>query len=759
MKNQGTRRSLLMVAGGVVSAAVMAASGADGDSVSVAILHGMYGNAKDAHHDEFDNALGKLGWRGEKFKSTTEDMDRLAAHLGAYDIAAVCPLFNFGQGDARVDMAHYGAAFRAFVEGGGALIVTDALYAEQSGWLTSVDPSLTVGTAPCHAWQDIRSTLPENAIRFLPNRVCENNMWGHLTLPAEHGWEVVATCDEGSPQAVMRRIGKGYVYVTGCRLGEPEYFENFIANLRLQRIGLTVTAFECAPITVGDHNKFTTTFAGYPAVAMQVQVFHADGLRYGNLCHNATITPADDVISSTIGHGHIIRKRGEVRIVYEIVFESQKARIFDKTFTIKDLLTITGPRYRGFAVESDLKKRKGEIITTVELNPNKEKLEDLTLTMTVSDANGTAVGTADIRSIAGTRFLQPITIGTPKPGDYTITGELYENGKHVETKTAPLTVLSDAECPVFINDDMNLVADGEAFFPLGIYHVNPDDIAQVAALGFNTVQMWSWFNENAFTVPARHGLKVLYEQNHRGGGEEWVGKTAAELAAKHPNLLMWYAADEPQIQGATHDAAKRVNDVYHRWDRGHPTFMVSCTPPLFAAQTTLGDIFAVDPYPFPKHPLTMVSDWMGRARAATGGGPVFCVLQCFGTETPEALRAMAYLAVVQEARGILWYPWDDGGASGLKHHPDLHETMRQIVSEIKTLSPALLNKEGRRPFTLADGNVQGLYCQEGPRKRYMILVNAGTSEQAVDLPPLDGLTGKLTLRPYETKVYTALYGE
>ena len=738
-----------MVAGGVVSAAVMAASGADGDSVSVAILHGMYGNTKDAHHDEFDNALGKLGWRGEKFKSTTEDMDRLAAHLGAYDIAAVCPLFNFGLGDARVDMGRYGAAFRAFVEGGGALIVTDALYAEQSGWLTSVDPSLTVGTAPCQAWQDIRSTLPENAIRFLPNRVCENNMWGHLTLPAEHGWEVVATCGEGSPQAVMRRIGKGYVYVTGCRLGEPEYFENFIANLRLQRIGLTVTAFGYAPINIGK-NTFKFSLPESEGISASVGIRNGSSERSYGIRYRSIFEPSPhaEEKEGRVEMPYDIEMRGDVRVTLNL----RSVRILDKTFTIKDLLTITGPRYRGLAVESDLKKRNGEIITTVELNPHNEKLEDLTLKMTVSDANGTAVGTADIRNIAGTRFLQPITIGTPKPGDYTITGELYENGKRVETKTAPLTVLSDAECPVFINDDMNLVADGEAFFPLGIYHVNPDDIAQAAALGFNTVQMWSWFNENAFTVPARHGLKVLYEQNHRGGGEEWVGKTAAELAAKHPNLLMWYAADEPQIQGTTHDAAKRVNDVYHRWDRGHPTFMVSCTPPLFAAQTALGDIFAVDPYPFPKHPLTMVSDWMGRARAATGG-PVFCVLQCFGTETPEALRAMAYLAVVQEARGILWYPWDDGGASGLKHHPELHGAIRQIVSEIKTLSPALLNKEGRRPFTLADGNVQGLYCQEGPRKRYMILVNAGTSEQTVDLPPLDGLTGKLTLRPYETKVY------
>ena len=742
------------------------------DTPSVAILHGIHGSSKNMHHDEFDFALDRLGWSREKFTSTKEGMDRLAANLSAYDLAAVCPLFNYGQGDAKVDMPGYGPAFRAFVEGGGALIVTDALYPEMLAWLTSIDPSLRVGAVSRQTSQDVQSARPEHPLRFLPNRVRENNTWGHLTLPEGHGWEVIATCGDDAPQAVVKRLGKGYVYVTGCRLDAPEFFENFIANLRLQRIGLTATAFGLPPFNTGT-NAFNISFAGISSIDYRVSVRRPSVIK-GMESEGAASSPlppdAPKRIDATIPFD--IAERGDLCVTLEVGKAGEKrVTILDRAVTIKDLLNVSGPRYRGFAVESDLKKRDGKIFPVVELNPHHERLKDLTLTVRVEDAQGKALGKADIKKVEKTRFLAPVATGAPKPGDYTIVCELYEKGKRIETKTAPLTVLTDADCPVYINDDMNLVVDGNAFFTLGIYHVNPDDMALAAGLGFNTVQMWSWFADKAFTEPAKHGMKVLYEQNHRGGGGEWVGKTAAELADKFPNALLWYGLDEPSA--VMFNAAKKLNDTYHAWDKRHPTFTVSCTPALFAPQTAFGDIFAVDPYPVPNRPITMVSDWMDAAWAATGGDrPVFCVPQCFGTETPETLRAMSYLAVTHEARGIIWYPWDDGGKSGLKHHPALHPAMKQIVSEMKALSPALLNKEGRRQFKSADGKIHGLYCQESPKRRYMVLVNTEATEQALDLRPLDGLKGakalkeiftnatlnlsgnaSLTLGPYEVRVY------
>ena len=810
MKHKGMRLGIAMA--GAVSLLAMAdatAFDADEDSdwgldldlgfgkpeVRVAVLHGMYGNTKNAHHDEFDFALARLGWSSEKFVSTTESMDRLAAGLGRYDMALVCPLFNFQQGDARVDMTRYGKNFRQYVEDGGAVIVTDALYPEIVGWLTSIDPFLTLGSEPCNAWQAPKNTRPVNHLRFLPNRVCENNTWAHLALPEDHGWEVVATCSEGHPQAVMKRIGKGFVYVTGFRLDAPEFFENFLAHLGLQRAGLgNVFTFRLPQFNIGTNIVKMSVAWGKSIMGSQTIVPLAEeGYRWGQVWRKPRLAkpfPGEEpmlVHPASTGlfgwgrpmdyHSGIIdieipfniEIRGDVRVGLELA----KAIVFDKVVTIKPLLSIAGPRYRGFAVTSDLKKRKGQILAPVELNPHNEKLEDLTLKIKVTDAKGKTVGKAEAKRIAETRFLQPVNIGTPKPGAYTIVGELYEKGKLAETKTAPLTVLSDAECPVYINDDMNLVADSAAFFPVGIYHVNPDDLAQVAALGFNTVQMWSWFNDKAFTEPARHGLKVLYEQNHRGGGDEWVGKAAKGFAEKYPNLLMWYAMDEPRA--SDFDRALKLNDVYRTWDAGHPTIMVSCLPPLFGSQVALGDIFGVDPYPYPRWPLTMVSDWMDAAWEATRGDrPVFCAPQSFGTETPEALRAMSYLAVAHEARGLFWYPWDDGGTSGLKYHPALHGAMKQVVSEIKALSPALLNKGGRRQiaFKSAYGTIHGLYCQETPRKRYLILVNPETEAQTILLDDLDALNGvkalkeafgdatldlqttrELTLGQYEVRVY------
>lgn len=766
---------VLFFASGPFLQAQTTESKSEGDAAynRVAVLHGVYENGygKNIHSDEYDNALKNLNWTNRKFASTTTDMDRFlsATDRGELDIALFCPLFNYGKD--VIDMSPYAPRLARFVENGGAIVIPDALYPENLKWLTLIDETLKLGAASCKAAFEIANTEPTDSIRFLPNRIQENNTWNHLVLPKGHGWTIIARCSEGEPQVVMKRIGKGFIYVCGPRFGGGALLENFRANLELQRRGLTVAKFDCPTLTIGDGSAVLSLQSLSGPVKGQAVISVApqrESVKQQNFTKDFSLG-ANQIEPLTIPY--TISQRGLVRVTFTLFVANQDARqpitIFEKAVTIPEALTVSGPAYRGFAVQSELKKNDGRIWTTVAVAPLHERLETLKYQAVVKTADGKTISQSEPTAVSHRRIKVPVRLSNPPVGSYTIEGTLWENGSVAATNTAEVTVLADSDCPVYINSDLNLVANGEEFFPIGIYHVNPKEMAQAASLGFNTVQMFSWFFDEALIVPKQYGIQVLYEQNHRAGGEDWVGQTAVDLSRKFSNVLMWYGMDEPSEQTAAN--AKAINDVYHRFDKGHPTLCVSCTPALFAKQTVFGDVFAVDPYPCPNSPISQVSVWMDRAWEATQGEkPVFLVAQSFGTgETSDALRAMAYQGIIHEARGIFWYPWDDGGTLGLKYHPELQPVIKSLISEIKTLAPALLNKDGREQIRSENRLVHGLFCQEKTGKRYLLLVNPETTDQTIDLATVSQLknaeklkevfgsgiiqaTAPLTLKAYQT---------
>ena len=448
----------------------------DEKKVNIAVMHGATKSGGKMWHGEFDYAIKTLGWNVEKFSPAEESLNELTSNLGKFDIVATTPLYNWGNTPDHIvtkDMSPYAEKFRKFIEEGGAFVLTDALDGGPGmfTWLVHIDPLLKYKWAYCKAVRDIENVVPVNTIRTLPNIVRENNSWAHLDPPEGHGWEILAVCDEGAPQVIMKRIGKGFVYLTGCRFGAPEFFENFITCLNLQRMNLVATQFDLPKFSIGN-GMIKITLKAMPDQAPTVQ-------------SRITITPIDDPQNkkvftkqfvfeknkeNVLETPYLIDMRGKLRIVYEVADKENTAKIFDKVVLIKDLLNVSGPFYRGFAVESELKKRDGNITSLMEVCPYKEKLQDLLLKLKVIDGDGKLVGEAKESKITQAQFATQLKIGMPKPGSYKIVGELYDKGSLVETKTAELTVLTDAECPVYINDDQNLVADGKEFFALGIYH-------------------------------------------------------------------------------------------------------------------------------------------------------------------------------------------------------------------------------------------------------------------------------------------------
>lgn len=780
---------------------------------NVAIIHGTYSKyGKNMHHNEFDTPVKQLGWDSKKYASTVADMNRLAGiaspemtaaeHLDAdvaasvpkkaepenelmkYDMVLGCPLFNF---ENKVDMKQYAKYFREFVMNGGALVMTDCLYPEVYSWLYQIDPSLTFGfSGSCGAKRDPIDATPPSPFRFLPNVKRDYNTWGHLTLPENNQWEVVLRCGDGHPVILAKRMGKGFIYATALRQPNRETLENLRANLELQRMGLTVTKFEMPEIKTGSGKlEITLKNTTDKAVAANgiLSITPEDGSGKAlSFTGNNTLEPDKE---STISIPYENGLRGKLNAKFALSSEKNKATIFDRNITLPDLLTVLPPRYRSLALESELKKN-GEIFIGFSIAPFKENINTLKVKTQVETTDGKRVGKADERKVSELQSRFPVRVGALAPGEYKITSEILENGKPKEKRTAPFTVLKDSECRTFINDDMNLIVDGKPFFPLGLYHISPKDLEQFGQeLGINTIQLWSW-DRNGLKIAEKYGIKVIWEQNHRNPdnvngtiNNQKEREKGSPQVIDDPNIMAWYANDEPyesEIEKAT-----KLTEAFHKTDISRPTYMVSCQPRLFPAHAGTADIMAPDPYPYhkPEDKITMVADWVDKAWAATKGDkPVICVPQVFGVETEGPFRAMAYLAVTHEARGLIWYPWDDGksdknprGGTGLKYNPELQMVFKDVVSQIKTLSPALLNKEGRKQFKSADGKIHGLFCQEKNKKRYMLLVNPYNEQNTLPLNTIEGLKGvselkelfgdgkantaePLIMKPYETKAYT-----
>ena len=123
------KKTLWGLAAAVLCALPVTTRAASAESFNVAVMHGTFSNqyGKNLHNDEFDKALQELGWKSMKYASTKEDLAKLTGELKQYDIAVICPLFNYGYKDPYLPIK-YAPALMRFVRDGGALVLTDAVY-------------------------------------------------------------------------------------------------------------------------------------------------------------------------------------------------------------------------------------------------------------------------------------------------------------------------------------------------------------------------------------------------------------------------------------------------------------------------------------------------------------------------------------------------------------------------------------------------------------------------------------------------------
>jgi hypothetical protein len=182
-----------------------------------------------------------------------------------------------------------------------------------------------------------------------------------------------------------------------------------------------------------------------------------------------------------------------------------------------------------------------------------------------------------------------------------------------------------------------------------------------------------------------------------------VGRT---LAA-HPGLAGFYTADEPPAEIVPKVFAQ--HRVLAAAAPGSVTYAVlgnglERQAPLWRDAV---DVLGLDPYPIVKprgqNDLAMVGEWTRIGQdAVRRSRPLWMVIQYFpltaagGWPSAGELKAMSWMAIIEGARGLLYWSYGDKGLAWVKDPAQREERWAELVRltrELRALEPVLLAPE------------------------------------------------------------------
>ena len=707
----------------------------------VAVVYSDYGNFR--HRDDYDGKMRQLGWSLDKIENT--GVAKVGAKLTDWDILIGSALFNYSN---VVDFSQLKQELLQFVEQGGALVLTDTSYVPHLDWLAKLGPGWGVTHSRCAKtgtptkWFD-RSHALFNADRRIG---ALGPTWAHMD--AERGWGVLARCGDGHPTVLFRTYGRGYVLLS-CHWGySPGRLQNLWGTLRLCRKGVLPTFPDLSRLHLGNNTvKVSATNLGRESreLTFSLRVEPTRG----------PVETAESRLSLPPGAGREAQlnvrldKRGRHGLTAAFSLDGREFHSWrPDDVVIPDLLAVhlTNPRYRDAIYLAD---PPPELTYRITLHPFTEKITDLRVAAALRCGDRTE---AQLPQAACSDLVMEQTLPLPalKPGELKLV---------VSLTSAPddrLLARVDKSIPVHpvrpnqaaIADDLTLRVGGTPFFPIGIYHIPLKDLPKARDLGFNCFQGWGSTPESAkenLDAAQTHGMKVILEMSSflRGRLNLEGFTSAVRELRNHPALLAWYTVDEPHGDEQL-SWCRQAWQVAREEDPDHPVYLVMCSPNAFATFAGTTDILAVDPYPIPGS-VDMVSSWMVQAQEAVRAEkPVWLIPQLHNSSayrnpgtgrgpTPDEERNMVYQGLVHGAKGIVYYPWDDGPC-GLVHDPDLVRAVKSINAELAALGPKLLVAE-RTPVARKDGARPGLHAAvfRTHAETFAIAVNVTTEPLAAEL--------------------------
>jgi hypothetical protein len=432
------------------------------------------------------------------------------------------------------------------------------------------------------------------------------------------------------------------------------------------------------------------------------------------------------------------------------------------------------------------------IKVSAELQPAEYGINPTNLMFTLTAASG-KVTFSNRHQVAGN--LDTVSVPATKlpVGPVKLTAVLADKrtGKVLATKDWILRKLSKAELSstkVYIDEHDNTVVDSKPFFPIGWFD-NPslDHLAEIADSPFNTILAYGantktkLFMNHYLDILQTHGMKLIYcmndiyptatylDQTGWEGvhGNDNIADAVVKAYKDNPAILAWYLNDE-----RPKELEPRLERYYQRVrndDPNHPCYVVIYQMPEVKYFPSTTDIMGVDRYPIPTEPVSVVTHELQVSTAAVKGHkPTWAVIQAFGwyqyndafpdrgriptkddltagrAPTYDESRCMTYLALVQGAKGLIYYCYYDMRV--LPQYAQMWSGMKQIASEVKALSPVLLspNDLGEVLCMPADAGIR-TKLKELNGHFYLIAVNSQETPHTVTFDLKHALTNTISV--------------
>ena len=371
--------------------------------------------------------------------------------------------------------------------------------------------------------------------------------------------------------------------------------------------------------------------------------------------------------------------------------------------------------------------------------------------------NGTVAGAVDLGFHLG-QVEGAFAAGALPEDGYELVARLYGGSGIEDSLSVEFDKLPSADREVKIDlFSQVLLIDGEPFFPIGLYWLRAGLLSEVKRLGFNVGDYYYKLQgeEIAELMDAadREGMQILLElsdfiRRREVPDFEGIEKTV-ERYRRHPALLAWYLIDEPTETSVKPELSRKIYERIRELDPYHPVYLVNNRPQAYADYIDASDILAIDVYPVPRYPLTRVREFTQEARwCSLRQKPVWLVAQAFGgvehwprPPTAAELRNMVYQALVQGARGILFYRYCQEEERQIQPSA-LWREVRTLAAELTELTPVLVAPEKRNGVRIIGGS-QGVdaMLREYEGAYYLFTVNFTRSSRRVrlrfgGLPPL-----------------------
>ena len=689
---------------------------------------------------EYDGRLQVLGWEFDKFRNT--ELEKFFERAQDYDFVLTTSLWNYGDPQDMRKFVHH---WRRYLGTGGIVVLTDMAYPPMCDWLSDLSEDLSISYGD--AFRDLgaeKASLDNSRLsRFLlkPNRVEALNFWAHFRKWGK-GYTVWARTKAGTAVGLVASVGRGVLIVTTAWAFSPEMLVNIYANALTIKSGIWAEFVglpqELPPSTQLVRLLIENLQEQPKTVEVTLRVTRDEGQMARVQSLQVPLKGREHkVISVPVTFDW----RGKLNLVATIGLPEGEVFEVSQPVRIPELVELR--LKRTVFVRSD----RVEIF--VRLNPFQGRKARATIT--VRQQGGAPVFTSTLTSSK----VISLPAYSLKPGQYLVRAEAREVKKQIVEAMFEVSDLKSVPTVVRVGTRGELLVNGKVFFPIGTYHVGLEDLKQVKGLGFNCVTGPIYGGDQSGLTPDqkawhdeayKQGLFVITELSEyiRGGRRnyEQARKLVSQLRI-HPATLVHYAIDEPMGGGISPETVRKFCQVIAETDPEHPTF-VNEVPGAVVQYAGIAHITGTDPYPIGSgvpESLSWVGNSVKQAVEAAGGRPVWAVIQAHRQPppnsanrfpTPEEIRCMAYLALNNGAKGLLFYAWGDvyqteqgEWVSGFKFNEQLQTFFRKFNAELAEMGLHYLLGKVRRDavkFEPADVTLDAVWIEHGKAK-FVVIVN------------------------------------